>query len=116
MIIDLQEKIRERLKKALPSQAFSVEKTESCPAARRMVKEALILAKAGNFSGAVDTAFTAGYVAACQEVLQALREAQKKMLEKQKKMVREELRKQLAGQYPEIYRKLYGKEKGGEGK
>ena len=30
-----------------------------------MVKEALALTKAGNFTGAVDTAFTAGYMAAC---------------------------------------------------
>jgi len=33
-----------------------------------MVKEALTLAKAGNLSGAVDTAFTAGYTAACLKI------------------------------------------------
>ncbi|MCL6558333.1 MAG: hypothetical protein K6U74_05940 [Firmicutes bacterium] len=115
MIIDLQEKIRERLKRAIPSQAFSMEKTENNPDARRLVQEALILAKAGNFSGAVDTAFTAGYITACEEVLQALREAQEKLLARQKEMVRDELRRQLAEQYPDIYRELYGK-KGGEGK
>lgn len=80
MIIDLHERIKEKLKRALPSQAFSMEKTENYPATRRMVQEALILAKAGNLSGAVDTAFTAGYVAAYAEIAEELERILKECL------------------------------------
>jgi hypothetical protein len=94
MIIDLQERLK-KLKRALPSQTFSMEKTADHPAARRMVKEALILARAGNFSGAVDTAFTAGYVAACAEIA-------------------EELKNMLKEYLLEVYEARHGKKGGGK--
>ena len=95
MIIDLQEKLKEKLKRTLPPHAFSAASSGTSPAARRMVKEALTLAKAGNFSGAVDTAFTAGYVAACAEIA-------------------EELKNMLKECLPEVYEARYGKKGGGK--
>jgi len=75
VIVNLQEKLKEKLKKTLPPYAFSAANSGISPAARRMVKEALALAKAGNLSGAVDTAFTAGYVAACANLAKELERA-----------------------------------------
>ncbi len=74
-VADLQKRLNEKLKKELPPYAFSVSAAGISPAARRMVKEAVILAKAGNLTGAVDTAFTAGYVAACAKLAKELERA-----------------------------------------
>jgi hypothetical protein len=121
MIIDLQERLK-KLKRALPLQTFSMEKTADHPDARRMVREALALAKGGNFSGAVEVAFASGYVTAWEEVIQTLREEREKFDEERfRDEVRSELRKQLAENYPDVYRlylEFHNKkgEKGGEGK
>ncbi|MCL6448228.1 MAG: hypothetical protein K6U04_08765 [Armatimonadetes bacterium] len=72
MIIDLQKKLKEKMKKTLPPHTFSASSSGTLPDARFMVKEALILAKAGNLSGAVDTAYTAGYVACATEIKKEL--------------------------------------------
>ncbi|AEG15199.1 hypothetical protein Desku_1619 [Desulfofundulus kuznetsovii DSM 6115] len=77
MIIDLQKRLQEKMKKTLPPHAFSVENSRTMPEIRQMVEEALILAKAGNLSGAVDAAYMAGYTAAYAEAVEMLRGALK---------------------------------------